>query len=101
MDRISIDLDDDMTIGDLRRVADSMGRRLYITFQEGPPSRPMRPGPRPMATSPAMDGERPSRRGGRRPMSPEVRAALARNLEKARAARSAKVKPKKKTAARA
>lgn len=97
LERISIDLDDDMTIGALRRLAQAMGRHLSIAFVDGVDRRPTRPGPRPASASSAISGELSSRRGGqsrRRKLSPEGRAALARNLEKARAARSANLKKK-------
>lgn len=87
MDVISIELDEGMTLGALRQVARSLGKRLVISFQNGSSGSAARPvasrGPEPAARSP---------RRKRRKLSPEARAALAKNLEKARAVQAAKRK---------
>ncbi len=87
MERISIELADDMTLGTLRSLAQSMGKRLVVSFAGGARRKveePAAPAPR------ARKGRR------RRKLSPEGRAALARNLAKARAVRSAKLKAARK-----
>src|SRR5205809_254339 len=87
-ERISIRLGDDTTLGSLRAVAESLGQRLQISFASSAESasqgKPRRG--RPLAVA-APEG--PQRR---RPLSPAVRAALIRNLAKARAVRSANAK---------
>ena len=96
MEQITIDLDDDMTIGALRALAQSMGKRLAITLVEA------KDGRRPVAATDKKKGRareaaapEPAKSNGgrrRRKLSPEARAALGRNLAKARAVRSANAK---------
>ena len=91
MDQIAIELGDDITLGTLRALAQGVGKRLVISFDGGARSsaangRATRGRPRAGAAGPSGNGRR------RRKLSPEARAALARNLVKARAARSAKAK---------
>lgn len=92
METISIELADEMTLGQLRDLARGMRKRLVISFEsDGRAGGPKR-------SAQAQGGEAPDRqrtkgrRRRRRKLSPEARAALARNLVKARAARSAKAK---------
>jgi len=92
LDRISIELTDDMTLGALRAFAKSVGKRLVISLDGGERSaRADRGGTRGRATAaaPAAPARKVRRR---RKLSPKARAALARNLVKARAARSANAK---------
>jgi hypothetical protein len=91
LDRISIELTDDMTLGALRTLAKSTGKRLVISLDGAERSARADGGAtrgRATATpaAPARNGRR------RRKLSPKARAALARNLVKARAARSANAK---------
>jgi hypothetical protein len=78
---LSIELADDMTLGSLRAPAQALGKRLVVGLENAPASR---------VRTPLVKGEIPAPRGLRRKMSPERRAALLKNLAKARAARSAK-----------
>ena len=96
MEQITINLEDDMTIGALRALAQSMGKRLAITLVEANDGR------KPVAVSEKKNGRarvaaapEPAKGGGRkrrRKLSAEARAALGRNLAKARAVRSANAK---------
>lgn len=100
METISIELADEMTLGQLRELARGMRKRLVISFESGG-----RVG-RPKGSAQVPGGEAPApqrtkRRRRRRKLSPEARAALAQNLVKARAARSAKAESKAKSPKRA
>ncbi len=96
MEQITINLDDDMTLGTLRALAQSMGKQLAITLVEA------KDGRTPVAASTKKKGRareaatpEPAKSDGRkrrRKLSPEARAALGRNLAKARAVRSANAK---------
>ena len=91
MERIEIELADDMTLGTLRAIAKGMGKRLTISFEAKTATRKVgRP-----ARSGNADAPAPVRRRKRRKLSPEARAALVRNLAKARAVRSANLKAAK------
>lgn len=93
METISIELADEMTVGQLRSLARGMRKRLVISFEsDARAGRPKRSAPVQGDAAPARP--RTKRRRRRRKLSPEARAALARNLVKARAARSAKAKTK-------
>lgn len=95
MEQISIELNDGLTIGALRTVARGMGKRLVISFADGAPRNSRRARKASESAIPAN-----GRRRRRRKLSPEVRAKLAENLKKARAARSAKAKSRTATAKR-
>ena len=91
MERIEIELGDEMTLGTLRAIAKGMGKRLIISFEGKTATRKVgRPARDGSAEAPA-----PVRRRKRRKLSPEARAALVNNLAKARAVRSAKLKAAK------
>lgn len=98
MDRISVELDETMTLRALRQAAQAVGKRLVISFEnEKSGSRTARaPAP---AARPVEPGQRTGRRK-RRKLSPAARAALAKNLEKARAAQAAKRRAAAKAAPR-
>ena len=91
MERIEIELRDDMTLGTLRAIAKGMGKRLSISFEGKTAARKVgRPARDQNPEAPA-----PKRRRRRRKLSPEARAALAQNLAKARTVRSANLKAAK------
>ena len=91
MERIEIELGDDMTLATLRAIAKSMGQRLVISFEGKAATRKVgRP-----ARAKHTEATAPVRRRKRRKLSPEARAALVRNLAKARAVRSANLKAAK------
>jgi hypothetical protein len=92
LEQITITLGDDMTLGALRAVAQSMGKRLVITLADAAPTRAAaRTGSRQgVADTPAQPVPKPKRR--RRKLTAEARAALVKNLAKARAVRSANAK---------
>jgi hypothetical protein len=92
LETISIELTDEMTLGQLRELARGMRKRLVISFESG--GRVGRPKRTAQVQGEASTPQRTKRRRRRRKLSPEARAALAQNLVKARAARSAKAKSK-------
>jgi hypothetical protein len=92
LETISIELADAMTLGQLRKLARSMAKRLVISLESAGPIGGRRGARAQRASLPAPKAAKGRRR--RRKLSPEARAALARNLEKARAARAAKLKAK-------
>jgi len=90
-----------MTIGDLRGAAQTVVRTLSIAFVNRPESRSSRP--QAAAASPVIEGRPPlprDRQSRRRELSPEARAALARNLGEVRAVRATEAMAKMKTTAR-
>lgn len=92
---ISVELSDDMTVGNLRALAAQLGRSLVISFGEAAaaPRRGRRPGRPAGRRAAAPAGAKPRKR---RKLSPEAKAKLVANLVKARAARSANAKAKRK-----
>jgi hypothetical protein len=84
---ITLDVSGDVTVAELEELARGMHKRLRITFENDDAVQ------RPKAGS-GGSSETPARRKTtarrRRKMSPEGRAALIRNLEKAREAQAAK-----------
>jgi hypothetical protein len=90
VERIEIELADDMTLGALRAIAKGMGKRLVISFGEKSTTRKVGRPARSRGAEPT-----PRRRGRRRKLGPEARAALVRNLAKARAVRAANLKAAK------
>jgi hypothetical protein len=99
LETISIELADEMTLGQLRELARGMRKRLVISFESG--GRVGRPKRGAQVQGEAPAPQRTKRRRRRRKLSPEARAALAQNLVKARAARSAKAESKAKSPKRA
>ncbi len=94
---LSITLEDTMTLGALRTLANGLGKRLVITLANGEAGpAPMRRGRPPAAAGAPAVAEAPKGPRGRKfrrprkPLSAEARAKLAKNLEKARAAQAAK-----------
>jgi hypothetical protein len=83
LDRIAIELADEMTVGALRELARALGKRLVVSFA----------GARGSTAKPATARRK---RRPRRRLSAKGRAAVARNLAKARAVRSAKLKAARK-----
>ncbi len=111
MDQLTLALSDDMTLGQLRALAQGLGRRLVVSFGDGgaaPAAAPVRRGPgrprrNPEAPAAAAPAPAATSKGGRpkRQLSPEAKAALRRNLAKARAARSANARARRLEAKRA
>lgn len=96
MDPISIELDESLTVRALRQIAQNLGKRLVISFEvEKSPTRAAGP-----ATAQRTEPAGRATRRKRRKLSPEARAALAKNLEKARAAQAAKRKAAAKATSR-
>ena len=85
MPKLELEVDAHVTVGELEELARSMRKRLRISFASD--GNPRRPEPTAPAEAPAR---RKTKGRRRRKLSPEARAALARNLEKARAAQAAK-----------
>ncbi len=98
---LSIDLNDDLTLGTLRAAARTIGAQLVVSFGAAgvtvpaPASQPARKRGRPAkAGVPVAAKAAPTKR---RPLSVEAREKLAANLAKARAVRLAKLKAAKRT----